>query len=128
MESGAHPAGAGQMASGASQTGAGHMADYHVTPPLLRVVMQLSPPPPHTGQPMTKLLCTCFSFTHADRDRFLLPKAVVEASDLQRCLQQAAQQRNSTTHQHTKGSPEIHIRRNHGLTGLLKCMLPVHRN
>ena len=47
----------------------------------------------------------CFSCTHADMDRFLVPKAVVEASDLQKRLQQAAQQYHAAKHKgKTRGS------------------------
>ena len=47
----------------------------------------------------------CFSCTHTDMDRFLVPKAVVEASDLQNCLQQAAQQYHAAKHKgKTRGS------------------------
>ena len=35
---------------------------------------------------------TCLPCPHADMDRFVVPKAVVEASEVQRRLQQAAQQ------------------------------------
>ena len=47
----------------------------------------------------------CFSYTHADMDRFLVPKAVAEASDLQKRLQQTAQQYHAAKHKgKTRGS------------------------
>ena len=72
-------------------------------PPDLRVVLQLSHPPFPIGQPRAKRRYTCLSCTHTEVDRFVVAKAVVEASDLQRRLQQvqAEQQYHASTHKGT---------------------------
>ena len=54
-----------------------------------------------------------------------MPKAVVEASDLQRRLQQAAQQYHASTH---KGKTTGSYKNKPWATGLLKSALDAHRN
>ena len=51
----------------------------------------------------------CFSCTHTDMDRFLVPKAVVEASDLQKRLQQAAQQYHAVKHKFFSATKGFHM-------------------